>query len=77
MRKKLNGKATDFIRVLPTFLHELAHGYREGIRVRDIQTTERKQQSTIGKKKSTINHATHDDKFYECFAYTMNYFQLC
>jgi hypothetical protein len=80
MRMRLNGQATHFMRVLPTFLHELAHGFREGIRGLEqageghagSPGREKKNPAVAGarggnKTERAIDHSTHDDMFYECF----------
>jgi len=59
---ELDGHTTDFLRVLPTFLHELAHGFRESTR-----TWESSCPSVTQKKKQNAVHSSHDDGFYECF----------
>lgn len=72
MKMQLAGRVTDFLRVLPTFLHELAHGYREAIRVRQNTDFQAAHQHAKLKKttlKPPIDHSTHDDLFYQCFKY--------
>eukprot|EP01125_Pyxidicula_operculata_P002594 TRINITY_DN12449_c0_g1_i1.p1 TRINITY_DN12449_c0_g1~~TRINITY_DN12449_c0_g1_i1.p1 ORF type:complete len:300 (-),score=9.11 TRINITY_DN12449_c0_g1_i1:36-821(-) len=59
------GEPYHLLRVIPTFIHELAHEFRERIRLEELLDVRKKKVKCIDGHHSDV---MHDDKFYDCFS---------